>query len=296
LKPPTSRTRYKVVYYLLPSALALGGLFFLPVATMVQFSVMSPAAEGTWFQRLTLEHYQRFFTDLFYLKSLIFTLATGLLVAVSSLALAYPAAHFYWRANRRMKSILLVLLLSPFYVNVVVKVFGWMVLLSRSGPVNRLLMTLGILDTPFDFLEGYSGILLMLIHRSLPFMVLLLASSFDRIDDNVIESARVCGSGPFDVFRKVVLPLSVPGMLAGTILIFSLTVAAFVVPLLVGGSAGNKFVSVHIYQNISVTQNWQFGAAIGTILLVMSVLTMMLGTRIVKSTRIGRVVSESFVQ
>jgi putative spermidine/putrescine transport system permease protein len=280
------------MYYLLPSALALGVVFFLPIATMMRYSVLSAGGEGG----LTLEHYQRFFTDSFYLTALFVTLATGILVAAVSLILAYPAAHFYWRAGRRMKSILLVLLLAPFYVNIVVKIFGWMVLLSRSGPVNDLLVGIGILDVPFDFLEGYSAILIMLVHRSLPFMVLLIASAMDRIDDTVLESARVCGSSPFDVFRKIVLPLSVPGMLAGSVLIFSLTVAAFVVPLLVGGAAGDRFVSVLMYQNISVTQNWHFGAAIGTVLLVTSVLAMTLGTRFLKSARIGRVVSDGFVE
>jgi putative spermidine/putrescine transport system permease protein len=259
---------------------------------MLRYSVLSAGADGG----LTLEHYGRFFTDSFYVTSLLVTLATGLLVAVLSLVLAYPAAHFYWRAGRRMKSLLLVLLLAPFYVNIVVKIFGWMVLLSRSGPVNGLLLRLGILDAPFDFLEGYSAILIMLVHRSLPFMVLLIASAMDRIDDSVLESARVCGSRPFDVFRKVLLPLSVPGMLAGGVLIFSLTVAAFVVPLLVGGSAGERFVSVLMYQNISITQNWHFGAAIGSVLLVTSILAMSLGTRLVKSTRLGRIVSDGFAQ
>ena len=292
MKPTVSPARLRVVFYLLPSALALGVLFFLPIATMMRYSVLSPTGDG----QFTLEHYQRFFTDSFYLTSLLVTLATGFLVAALSLLLAYPAAHFYWQASRRLKSILLILLLAPFYVNIIVKIFGWMVLLSRSGPVNELLLSLGILDTPFDFLEGYSAILIMLVHRSVPFMVLLIASSMDRIDPTVLESARVCGSGPFDIFRKVVLPLSIPGMLAGSILIFSLTVAAFVVPLLVGGSAGGRFVSVLMYQNISVTQNWHFGAAIGMVLLVTSVLTMTLGTRLLKSMRIGRVISESFVQ
>jgi putative spermidine/putrescine transport system permease protein len=292
MKSANSRARLRVMYYLLPSALALGVVFFLPIATMMRYSVLSAGGEGG----LTLEHYQRFFTDSFYLTALFVTLATGILVAAVSLILAYPAAHFYWRAGRRMKSILLVLLLAPFYVNIVVKIFGWMVLLSRSGPVNDLLVGIGILDVPFDFLEGYSAILIMLVHRSLPFMVLLIASAMDRIDDTVLESARVCGSSPFDVFRKIVLPLSVPGMLAGSVLIFSLTVAAFVVPLLVGGAAGDRFVSVLMYQNISVTQNWHFGAAIGTVLLVTSVLAMTLGTRFLKSARIGRVVSDGFVE
>lgn len=281
-----------MVYYLLPSALALGVLFFLPIATMMRYSVVSPAAGG----QLTLEYYRRFFTDSFYLTSLLVTLGTGLLVTAVSLLLAYPAAHFYWRGSRSLKSILLVILLAPFYVNIVVKIFGWMVLLSRSGLVNELLVHLGILGRPFDFLEGYSGILIMLVHRSVPFMVLLIASSLDRIDHAVLESARICGSRPFAVFRKIVFPLSVPGMLAGSVLIFSLTVAAFVVPFLVGGSAGNRFVSVLMYQNISVTQNWHFGAAIGTVLLVTSVLAITLGMRLLKSIRLGRVVSESFVQ
>ena len=296
MSPRGSRSRHKAVYYLLPNVLALGVLFFLPIATMMRYSVLSPATDVGWVERLTLEHYGRFFTDSFYLTSLLITLATGFLVVGVSLVAAYPAAHLYWRATPRLKSVLLVLLLAPFYVNIVVKVFGWMVLLSRSGLVNELLVRARIPASPFDFLDGYSGILIMLVHRSLPFMVLLIASSMDRIDETVLESARVCGSGPREVFRRIILPLSVPGILAGSVLVFSLTVAAFVVPLLVGGSVGQRFVSVLMYQNISVTQNWYFGAAIGMILLVTSVLTITLGTRLFKSLRIGRVVSESFTQ
>jgi ABC-type spermidine/putrescine transport system, permease component I len=291
-----SRTRLKAVYYLLPNVLALGVLFFLPIATMMRYSVLSPATDAGWVERLTLEHYGRFFTDPYYLTSLLITLATGFLVVMLSLVAAYPAAHLYWRAGRRLKSTLLVLLLAPFYVNIIVKVFGWMVLLSRSGLVNKLLVGAGVLASPYDFLDGYPAILIMLVHRALPFMVLLIASSMDGIDEAVLESARVCGSGPREVFRKIILPLSVPGILAGGVLVFSLTVAAFVVPLLVGGSAGQRFVSVLMYRNISVTQNWYFGAAIGMILLVTSVLTITVSTRVFRSMRIGRVIRESFTQ
>ena len=120
-----------------------------------------------------------------------------MLVTAITLVAAYPVAYNYWRASRRLKSVLVVLLLSPFYANVVVKVFGWMVLL------------------PGEWLNGYTGLLIVSVHRAMPFMVLLLAGAMARIDNDWIESAETCGAGAGRVLRTKNLPLRMPAREAG---------------------------------------------------------------------------------
>lgn len=290
----STTARGRPLLYLIAPLLAVGTLFFAPLATLLRYSVQPAASASGGSGGVTLEHYARFFSDPFYLSSLGLTVATGVLVALLSIAVSYPLAYLFWRSSRRARAWLLVLLLSPFYVNVVVKVFGWMVLLARFGLVNSALVGVGVMTSPSDLLDTYPGLVVVLVHRCVPYMVLLIAGSMEHIDITLLESARVCGSGTSRVFRRVILPLSIPGVLAGGILAFSLTVAAFVIPLLVGGATGRQFVSVLMYQSVSVTQNWNMGAAMGAILLVASIGTIAAASRTLKSSRLGMVISENF--
>jgi putative spermidine/putrescine transport system permease protein len=223
---------------------------------------------------LTAEHYRRFFGDPYYLEGLATTIGTAVLVTLVTAILSFPLAYTYWQASGRLRSLLLILLLSPFYANVVVKVFGWMAIL------------------PSAFLDSYRAVLLVSVHRSVPFMVLAVASALARIEPELLESARTCGAPARRVFRTVVLPLSLPGLVSGGIVVFSLTVAAFVVPELVGGASRGRFLPVLLYQQITIAQNWGFGAAIGMVLLVTSLLTIATGNRLARSRRLGRVISE----
>ena len=133
---------------------------------------------------------------------------------------------------------MLALLLAPFYANIVVTVFGWIVLLAPGGVVNTLMMKAGATAGPLEFLNGYGAVVFLSVHRCLPFVVLLLANALANIDDDVLQCARVCGASEPRVFRTVVFPLSMPGVVAGAIVAFSLTAAGFVIPRLVGGAAG----------------------------------------------------------
>ena len=162
-----------------------------------------------------------------------------------------------------------------------------MVVLSPRGPLNSMLIGLGLARAPLDLLNGYVAVVLVEVHRALPFMVLLLAAALNRIDPELLHAARICGSSGLRVFRRVVLPLTIPGALAGAVLVFSLTVTAFVVPLLVGGRVAGRFLPVLMYQQITIAQNWAFGAAIGVILLVASMTGIALGSRAVRPARMA---------
>jgi putative spermidine/putrescine transport system permease protein len=262
---PTARLRSTLL--LLTPVVVTTVLFVAPILTMASESVYD--AGGA-----TLEHYRRFFGDRYYLEALGTTIGTSILVMLITAVLSFPLAYTYWQASGRLRSLLVILLLSPFYANVVVKVFGWMVIL------------------PSSFLNSYFAVLLVSVHRAMPFMVLAIASALARIEPELLESARTCGAASQRVFRTVVLPLSLPGLVSGGIVVFSLTVAAFVVPQLIGGASRGRFLPVLLYQQITIAQNWGFGAAIAMILLVTSLLTIATGNRLARSGRLGHVMSE----
>jgi putative spermidine/putrescine transport system permease protein len=268
-------------------------LFLAPLALMVAESV---SADRTGRRGVTLEHYVRVFSDPYYTGSLALTLGTALVVAATTIAVAYPVAFLYWRAGRRARTLMFALLLTPFYVDSVVKVFGWMLLLAPGGLINNALVQTGLLETPLDLLNGWPAIAVVSVHRCLPFVVLLVATALAGIDDEVLASARLCGASGSRVLRTIVIPLSMPGVVASAIVTFSLTAAGFVIPRLVGGATGAQFVPVVMYRQIAVTQNWALGAAIGVVLLVLSAVTVAAGARLAQSATMGRVLSATFVR
>ena len=275
-------------------ALAVALLFLLPLAIMAGESFVRRTADGR--VSLSADQYARFFSDSFYAGSLGLTFGTAVLVAAASIAIAYPVALVYWRAGRRARSLILVLLLAPFYANIVVTVLGWIVLLAPGGVVNVLLLKAGAIAAPVDLLNGYGAVFVLSVHRALPFVVLLLANALANIDDDVLQCARVCGASGPRVFRTIVFPLSMPGVVASAVVAFSLTAAGFVIPRLVGGATGSRFAAVLMYQQMTATQNWPFGAAIGVLLLVASVLAVAGGLQIARRLRAGRVLGDAFLQ
>ena len=289
-----SRSTSRAATLLALPVLATALLFLIPLAIMAVQSVVLRGSDGR--VTLSVDQYARFFSDSYYAGSLGLTLATAVLVAAVAIAVAYPVALLYWRASGRARSRMLALLLAPFYANIVVTVVGWMVLLAPGGVVNVLLIKAGAIAAPIDFLNGYAAVVVISVHRCLPFVVLLLANALATIDDEVLQCASVCGASGSRVFRTVVFPLSMPGVVAGAIVAFSLTAAGFVIPRLVGGATGSRFAAVLMYQQITATQNWRFGAAIGVLLLVVSVLAVAGGMRFARRLRAGRVLSDAFIQ
>jgi putative spermidine/putrescine transport system permease protein len=274
--------------------LAVALLFLAPLAIMAGESLARRNADGR--VSLSTDQYARFLSDSYYAGSLGVTFGTAVLVAAASIPLAYPVALVYWRAGQRTRSLMLVLLLAPFYANIVVTVFGWIVLLAPGGVVNALLLKSGAIVVPLDFLNGYAAVVLLSVHRALPFVVLLLANALANIDAEVLECASVCGASGPRVFRTIVFPLSMAGVVASAVVAFSLTAAGFVIPRLVGGATGSRFAAVLMYQQITATQNWRFGAAIGVVLVVASVLAVAIGLRLARRLKPGRVLSDAFIQ
>ncbi|MDE3077137.1 MAG: ABC transporter permease [Chloroflexota bacterium] len=282
--------RYSLLALLTLPVAATTVLLLVPLVVLLRFSFLVNIPGRGLSDQLTLDNYAVLFTNAYFRGGIILTVVTALLVTAICLVLAFPVAYAYARTSVGPKGLLLIAILSPFYIDILVRVYAWMVLLGRGGLVDQLLLATGLLKTPVDFRSGYLGIVIILIYITLPFMILSLIGPLQSIDDGLIEAARVCGAPPGRVFGTVVLPLSIPGVVAGTILAFSVGISAFIVPLLVGGRIGQQFLGVLVYDSMNINQDWALGAAAAAVLLVLSLVTVALYNWMVKSLKVGVVI------
>lgn len=207
-------------------------------------------------------HYLKFVTDPFYLAILLRTVLMGLGVTALCALLGFPFAYALSRLRGLARALVYVLVLLPLLTSAVVRTFGWMILLANNGFINRTLMDLGITDVPIRLMYGMTGVVIALAEVLLPFMILALDAALLNIPPSLYEAARNLGAGRARVFAQVTLPLALPGLVSGSVLVFTLAVSAFVTPSLIGGPRV-PVMSTLIYQQGMSLLNWPFGAAIG---------------------------------
>jgi putative spermidine/putrescine transport system permease protein len=211
---------------------------------------------------LSIENYLRLFGDFFYLGVVVRTLQLGVIVTVLSLLLAYPVAYYLARTTSRFKGVLTYLVFLPMMVGIVVRAYGWIVILGREGLLNTGLQSLGVVDEPVRLLYSMHAVVLALVEVLLPFMIMPILSSLEKIDRHVEEAARAAGATPMQAFLRVTLPLSFPGVVSGSLLVFSLSITAYALPALLGGTKV-KLIAALAYDAMLVGYNWPFGSAIG---------------------------------
>jgi putative spermidine/putrescine transport system permease protein len=261
-----------------PSLMLLLAAFLAPLAFLVPVS-FRPYVPGRGIgEGLTAEHYVRFFTDLYYLEIFGRTILLGAIVTTMTLLVGYPLAYFLARTKSRWRSWLTILVVFPLLLNLVVRTFGWIALLANRGLINETLSAVGLIESPLRLMFNFTGLLIGLTHIFLPFMVLLLVSAIQTIDRSVEEAARVLGASWSETFLKVTLPLSTPGILSGSILVFVLTISALVTPRLLGGPT-YKVMSTLIYEQFMSLLNWPRGSAMATILTVVAIAIIALSGR-----------------
>jgi putative spermidine/putrescine transport system permease protein len=261
-----------------PSLMLLLAAFLAPLAFLVPVS-FRPYVPGRGIgEGLTAEHYVRFFTDLYYLEIFGRTILLGAIVTTMTLIVGYPLAYFLARTKSRWRSWLTILVVFPLLLNLVVRTFGWIALLANRGLINETLSAVGLIEGPLRLMFNFTGLLIGLTHIFLPFMVLLLVSAIQTIDRSVEEAARVLGASWSETFLKGTLPLSTPGILSGSILVFVLTISALVTPRLLGGPT-YKVMSTLIYEQFMSLLNWPRGSAMATILTVVAIAIIALSGR-----------------
>ena len=270
--------QHRVIYLLFPAGIVLTIFFFLPIFFLLILSFRKYII-GNPPSALTLANYFHFFGDPFYLDVLLSTLKLGVLVTCITLILGYPVAYFLVRTRLPFKNWLRMAVISPLLVSVVIRTYGWLILLSDRGLVNQALLGSGIIHEPIKLLFTYNGVLIGLIHVFLPLMILSLVGVIENINPSLEDAAENLGANWIQRFLWVTLPLSLPGILAGSLLVFSLSIAAYVTPQLLGGPS-LMLLSTMVFQQIMVVLDWGFGAAISVVLLFMTLLIIFVYTRI----------------
>jgi putative spermidine/putrescine transport system permease protein len=230
-----------------------------------------------------VRYYTRLLTDSYYLEIIGRTLALGFTVTLSTLVIGYPVAFFLARTRSRWRSWLTILVVFPLMLNLVVRTFGWIALLAQNGLVNQALRALGVVDSPVKLLFNFAGLLIAMTHIFLPFMVLVLIGAIQNIPRDVEDAARVLGASWGSTFCRVTLPLSAPGILSGSILVFVLTISALVTPRLLGGPT-YQVMSTLIYDEFLQRLNWPAGSAQALLLTVMVLALVYLSGRLARST------------
>lgn len=253
-----------------PAILFFAVAFLLPIGTMALFSVLT----GNPLQRanvgFTPRHYERMVDDSLYVEALLSTLKIGLVTTLAALLLGYPIAHWLARVRSRLGySVLLTAVIAPMLTGIVVRTFAWMTILSDQGVINATLVGAGLISKPLPLMYNELGTTIALVHIYVPFMVLTLAGVIGRIDVRLEEAAQGLGAGALRAFAEVTLPLSLPGIVAGSLLVFALAISAYVTPYLMGGQQVLTLPML-IYQQVAASFNTAFAGALGMLLLMVS--------------------------
>jgi putative spermidine/putrescine transport system permease protein len=254
-----------------PWALILLGVpvAFLIAFFVVPFGVVFRDSLRTKEGAFTFEHYAKALGDVYYWETLLLTFKLSLFVTLATLLIGYPLAYFIvcHVRSRLLRSLIYIIVVTPLFTSNIVRAFGWMVLLGRRGMVNDILQLTGITDQPLPLLYGQTSIVAGLTYIMAPFMVLTVASVLQNIDRSLDEAARDLGAGAWSTFTRVTLPLSLPGVIAGSLIVFTLSVSAYVTPSILSGGRQNV-TSMLIFQQYGAILNFQFGAALSMVLLV----------------------------
>ncbi|WP_293853963.1 ABC transporter permease [uncultured Alsobacter sp.] len=250
--------RTETAALLLPGIALLALAFALPILHMLVLAVAGPSG-------FTLEYLAKVLGDGFYLGVLWRTVRLSLVITALCALIGFPLAYIMARGGPRLRLALLVMVVLPLMTSVVVRTFGWMVLLTRSGLVPQTLRDLGLVNRSFSLMQTETAIVLGLTQVLLPFMVLSILGVLTRIDGRLEEAARTMGASFGRTLTAVVLPLSLPGLVAGSLLCFTLSASSFVTPNLLGGSRLHVLAS-SIYGAVTQTLDWNFAAAQAVVL------------------------------
>ena len=258
----------------------MGWLFLfviVPTLMLVVISFCERDSLGRVIYSFNFENYIRAF-DWKWLKILGISVWYAFLTTVICLILGYPVAYFIGRSNERVRGLLIMLVMIPFWTSFLIRTYAWISILSQDGLLNALLMTLKITSAPIGFMYTPFAVVLGLVYNFLPFMILPIYTSVEKLDGSLIEAAYDLGARPARVFRQVVLPLTQPGIAAGILLVFVPAIAMFAITTLMGGGT-NPTIGEVIQKQFTTARNQPFGAALGVLLLAIFIFSLWISRR-----------------
>jgi putative spermidine/putrescine transport system permease protein len=244
--------------------------YFYPIARMLAISFFDPD--------FTMKHYLHLFKVPAYSRVLIETFKMAASVTSICLVLGYPVAYLLAETTPRVRSILMLLVIMPFMVSILVRTYAWMVILGRHGVINEILMNSGLASSPIRLMHNLFGVYVGMVQVLLPFMIFPLYSIMAGIDKRLMKAAENLGANPTQVFIRIFLPLSLPGVGGGCILVFIIALGFFITPALLGG-VSDVMISTFIETQVNTLLNWGFASAMSVVLLIITFVLFFIYTR-----------------
>ena len=275
-----NQKRWGLFFFLSPVLLWLFLLIVLPHIDLLvmSFRVEDDAGQMAW----SFSNYLDFFEEPIYWLTFVRTAVYSILVTFLTFIIALPVAFYITKVvSPKFQGFLLVLLLLPFWVSELVRVYGWMILLRESGVINHFMIKLGLLKQPIEMLYRDSTMILGLVYTSMLFMVVPIVSVLDSLDNSLIEAAYDLGANMWTILFKIIIPHATPGIVSGSIVVFMLTLGNYLTPNLMGGKNSLWFTE-QIYNKFIASFNWNQGSAFGFLLLVLSSLAVWLGLKLTR--------------
>ncbi|WP_026573851.1 ABC transporter permease [Bacillus sp. UNC438CL73TsuS30] len=289
-KPKVKKRRTWIAGLLLlvPILLFIFGFFVVPMLYILYLSFISTDSLNGADAAFSLQNYITLFSDHYYLSSMWLTVKISFYSVLVSLILGYPIALTMAKSSVKVRGYITLLIASPLLVSIVVRNFGWYLLLLPNGTINSLLMNLGLIHKPLNLLFSEIGVVIGLSNAYLPFMVLAIVTSLYNIDPSLEKAGAILGASPLRSFFSITLPLSLPGIVSGCVLVFSLSMSAYVTPSLMGG-ANVPMMPVVVYDQINNLLKWTFGSALSYVLLLITLLSVFIFTRAFEKSKFREV-------
>ncbi len=263
-----------VLFFLVPFAIVFKISFSDPIVAQPPFTPLFDQSQNflNWFQG-SLNNYLFLLEDNLYWVSYLRSIKVAFISTIFCLLLGYPMAYYIAQSAPTKRNILLMLIILPFWTSFLLRVYAWMGILSTNGIINSMFLWIGIIDEPIQMLYTNFAVYLGIVYTYLPFMILPLYANLERLDLNLHDAAADLGGKPLQVFRDITLPISLPGIIAGSLLVFIPAMGEFVIPALLGG-LDSLMIGRTLYDEFFVNRDWPLASAVATILLLILVLPM----------------------
>jgi len=271
------RRRRNLASYILatPTLLWLIIFFLVPYAIVLIYSFLTPDVFDVRFE-FSMDAYRQVM-DGTYLRPFYLAFRLAFLTTVLCLLLGFPVAYFIARARDKVKNILLVLIIIPFWTNLIIRIFSWRVFLSSNGVLNDILLSLGLISQPMQIMRTDLAVILVMVYVYLPYMILPLYSTLEKLDFTLLHAAMDLGANEIKAFFRVTLPLAVEGIFAGALLVFIPALGAYLIPQLVGNQRSLYVGQVITYKIKNIPRNWPMASAMSFTLLILVSLLLLLG-------------------
>lgn len=264
-----------------PGLLVFLGLVIIPLGMTVLLSFYDWGQYKGIVPEFTLKNWLEIATDSYFFEIFLRTFRIAILVTLATILIGVPEAYILNRMSPAWRSAFLLVVIGPLLVSVVARTLGWALLLGSTGLVNQGLIALGLIGSPLEFMFTETGVVIALTHVLVPFMILAVWASLQRLDPQIENAAMSLGAGWWTIWRRVILPQIVPGILSGSIIVFALAASAFASPAIIGGRR-LKVAATLAYDEFLNTLNWPLGAAVATLLLVALVAIVVGSNRLVE--------------